>query len=307
MAASGEDLVKSYDVDAVWQILKNPENELFRLSSVVESYANDKQISVKERQLFKKELEGQVRVKMQREGDPRGSILDRGLRLFGFYNQEQNRPQAGLIEIRSTERDLGTIRVSLLGWRGIGKSKLLYRYIHGSYFDGFMSQPVPFIVGPQQCFKDNGVSITSSLCIYDVFDSLDQYTKLETYNANTHYIIVVDITDQSSVDNMKELFQHICQYYGNAVITIAATKCEPDNLKKYQSVKMQLEEYAKQNNIHVSYSSAKDGTGVKEVFADLMVEVIKKRYPGEFKKLTSANIKEKEVESPALKVILKSN
>lgn len=286
MAASGEYLVNGEDVKVVWERLKKPENKLTRLSVIIEDYASSKSMLEPERKKFARELEKQVLAKIKQKGDPRENILEGGLSLFGFHKQPKDSQGDVISPNKDLNRDLDTIYVSLFGNRGIGKTSLLRCYKEGTFTDKYTSEIDYYYLGPEQRFEENDVSITSRLMVYDAYDAPREKIRETFYHSESHYIMVVDITDPESFENMKKLFEEFKKTLdgksGKKVVMIAVTKCEKSNLDNDKGLLEEIKEYAAQNGLHVSTSSAKENTGVQEVFEEFMHEVIKNHYPSEF-------------------------
>lgn len=165
-------------------------------------------------------------------------------------------------------------KLLLIGDSGVGKSCLLLRFADNSYTDSYIST-----IGVD--FKIRTVDIDGKTIKLQIWDTAGQErfrTITSSYYRGSHGIIVVyDVTDMDSFNNVKQWFQEIDRYATEGVTKLLVGNKSDLTAKKvveYNTAK----EFADSMGIQFIEASAKDSTNVEQAFV-AMARQIKERMP----------------------------
>ena len=163
-----------------------------------------------------------------------------------------------------------SIKISLLGNSGVGKSSIILRY-NNDRFD-------------PNCNSTIGASYAQKvICINDVLYQLDIWDtagqeKYRSIGQNFYreayiVILVYDITRQESLEGLKEMWYPDLLKFGEKykIVAVVGNKCdrfEEENIVNEDEAR----EFAKEINAHFFITSAKTGTNVKHLF-DKLIEL----------------------------------
>ncbi|CAO2813182.1 unnamed protein product [Amaranthus hypochondriacus] len=160
-------------------------------------------------------------------------------------------------------------KLLLIGDSGVGKSCLLLRFADDSYVDSYISTiGVDFKI---RTVEQDGKTI--KLQIWDTAGQERFRTITSSYYRGAHGIIVVyDITDQESFNNVKQWLSEIDRYASNNVnkllvgnkSDLTATRAVP-----YETAKA----YADEIGIPFLETSAKDATNVEQAFLTMTTDI----------------------------------
>merc|ERR1719397_1187443 len=145
-------------------------------------------------------------------------------------------------------------KLLLIGDSGVGKSCLLLRFADDTYTESYIST-----IGVD--FKFRTIELDGKTIKLQIWDTAGQErfrTITSSYYRGAHGIIVVyDVTDQESFNNVKQL--------------LVGNKCDLTNKKvvDYTSAK----EYADQLGIPFLETSAKNATNVEQAFMTMAAEI----------------------------------
>merc|ERR1719361_1199851 len=163
----------------------------------------------------------------------------------------------------------------LIGDSGVGKSCLLLRFADDTYTESYIST-----IGVD--FKIRTIELDGKTIKLQIWDTAGQErfrTITSSYYRGAHGIIVVyDVTDQESFNNVKQWLQEIDRYAcENVNKLLVGNKCDLTNKKvvDYTSAK----EYADQLGIPFLETSAKDATNVEQAFMTMAAEIKKRVGP----------------------------
>merc|ERR1711934_862907 len=168
----------------------------------------------------------------------------------------------------STEYDY-LLKLLLIGNSGVGKSCLLMRYADNAFTENFFNT---IGVG----FKIRTIELDGKILKLQVWDTAGQErfrTITSSYYRGAHGIIIVyDVTDQDSFDNVKQWLQEIERYASeNVKKLLVGNKCDLHQKKvvDYTNAK----EYADQLGIPSLETSAKANTNVEQAFITMASEI----------------------------------
>lgn len=160
-------------------------------------------------------------------------------------------------------------KLLLIGDSGVGKSCLLLRFADDTYTESYIST-----IGVD--FKIRTIELDGKTIKLQIWDTAGQErfrTITSSYYRGAHGIIVVyDVTDQESFNNVKQWLQEIDRYASEHVNKLlVGNKCDLTGKKivDYTTAK----EYADQLGIPFLETSAKNATNVEQAFMTMAAEI----------------------------------
>ncbi|VDK67210.1 unnamed protein product [Onchocerca ochengi] len=160
-------------------------------------------------------------------------------------------------------------KLLLIGDSGVGKSCLLLRFADDTYTESYIST-----IGVD--FKIRTIDLDGKTIKLQIWDTAGQErfrTITSSYYRGAHGIIVVyDITDQESFNNVKQWLQEIDRYAcENVNKLLVGNKCD---LTTRRAVEQNAaKEYADQLGIPFLETSAKSSTNVEQAFITMASEI----------------------------------
>lgn len=163
-------------------------------------------------------------------------------------------------------------KLLLIGDSGVGKSCMLLRFADDTYTESYIST-----IGVD--FKIRTIEMDGKTIKLQIWDTAGQErfrTITSSYYRGAHGIIVVfDVTDQESFDNVKEWLKEIDRYACEKVNTLLVGNKSDLTTKRvvtYEAAK----EFADEQKMEFLETSAKNSTNVEKAFM-VMAAQIKKR------------------------------
>eukprot|EP00271_Cylindrocystis_brebissonii_P013515 TRINITY_DN33381_c0_g1_i1.p1 TRINITY_DN33381_c0_g1~~TRINITY_DN33381_c0_g1_i1.p1 ORF type:complete len:203 (+),score=35.17 TRINITY_DN33381_c0_g1_i1:195-803(+) len=160
-------------------------------------------------------------------------------------------------------------KLLLIGDSGVGKSCLLLRFADDSYLESYIST-----IGVD--FKIRTVDLDGKTIKLQIWDTAGQErfrTITSSYYRGAHGIIVVyDVTDQESFNNVKQWLNEIDRYASESVNKLlVGNKCDLTAKKvvDYQTAKA----FADEIGIPFLETSAKNATNVEQAFMTMAAEI----------------------------------
>uniref|UniRef100_A0AAZ3NZ15 Ras-related protein Rab-1A n=1 Tax=Oncorhynchus tshawytscha TaxID=74940 RepID=A0AAZ3NZ15_ONCTS len=167
-------------------------------------------------------------------------------------------------------------KLLLIGDSGVGKSCLLLRFADDTYTESYIST-----IGVD--FKIRTIELDGKTIKLQIWDTAGQErfrTITSSYYRGAHGIIVVyDVTDQESFNNVKQWLQEIDRYASeNVNKLLVGNKCDLTTKKvvDYTTAK----EFADSLGIPFLETSAKSATNVEQAFMTMAAEIKKRMGPG---------------------------
>ena len=160
-------------------------------------------------------------------------------------------------------------KLLLIGDSGVGKSCLLLRFADDTYTESYIST-----IGVD--FKIRTIELEGKTIKLQIWDTAGQErfrTITSSYYRGAHGIIVVyDITDQETFNNVKQWLQEIDRYAcENVNKLLVGNKCD---LTAKRAVETQAaKDYADQLGIPFLETSAKSSTNVEQAFLTMAAEI----------------------------------
>ena len=182
----------------------------------------------------------------------------------------------------SSEYDL-LFKLLLIGDSGVGKSCLLLRFADDTYTDSYIST-----IGVD--FKIRTISLEGKTIKLQIWDTAGQErfrTITSSYYRGAHGIMIVyDVTDMDSFNNIKVWLQEIDKYANEQVIKVLiGNKSDMPNKVVTSDMAQQL---AKDYNMEWMETSAKDSNNVEDSFL-LMAKQIKDKMANQQQKVFLIN------------------
>mmetsp|Transcript_27242 Transcript_27242/g.76093 ORF Transcript_27242/g.76093 Transcript_27242/m.76093 type:complete len:207 (+) Transcript_27242:217-837(+) len=164
-------------------------------------------------------------------------------------------------------------KLLLIGDSGVGKSCLLLRFADDTYTEHYISTiGVDFKI---RTIKDNGKTI--KLQIWDTAGQERFRTITSSYYRGAHGIIVVyDISDSVSFNNVKQWLQEIDRYACESVTKLlVGNKCDLDAEGKRAVPFETAKEFADNLGLSFIETSAKDATNVEKSYMMMAAQIQK--------------------------------
>uniref|UniRef100_A0A914CS56 Uncharacterized protein n=1 Tax=Acrobeloides nanus TaxID=290746 RepID=A0A914CS56_9BILA len=160
-------------------------------------------------------------------------------------------------------------KLLIIGDSGVGKSCLLLRFADDTFMESYIST-----IGVD--FKIRTVEIQGKVVKLQIWDTAGQErfrTITSSYYRGAHGIVVVyDITDRESFNNVRQWLQEVDRYASeNVSKLLVGNKSDMDNKREvpYNSAK----EYADQLGMTFIEASAKSAKNVEQVFITMATEI----------------------------------
>jgi len=162
-------------------------------------------------------------------------------------------------------------KLLLIGDSGVGKSCLLLRFADDTYTESYIST-----IGVD--FKIRTIQLEGKVIKLQIWDTAGQErfrTITSSYYRGAHGIIVVyDVTDQVSFNNVKQWMQEIQRYACDSVCRLlVGNKC--DLVEKKMVDTNTAKEYAESMGVPFLETSAKNATNVEQAFMTMASEIKK--------------------------------
>ena len=174
-------------------------------------------------------------------------------------------------------RNKSGCKVVLLGDSGVGKTCIISRYVSGNY--------------DQNVASTNGASYASKIITFenlnktislDIWDTAGQ----EKYKSLTKFfykdaaaaILVYDITQKDSFENMKNYWYEQLQEFGskNIILGVAGNKC--DMYDKEEVNENEAKQFAEKIGAFFGITSAKNNTGINDLFMNAANKFVDPNY-----------------------------
>jgi len=156
-------------------------------------------------------------------------------------------------------------KIVLLGNSGVGKTSLVWRYIHGCY-----STDQPSTIGAS--FMTKRIYVDDWKVKFQIWDTAGQerFRSMTPmyYRAAAAAILVYDITSHESFDAVKQWVEELkSNVEGNIVIAIAGHKLD---LEEYRQVRYaRAKEYADSIGAALFETSAMNNSGIEDLFNEV--------------------------------------
>lgn len=167
-------------------------------------------------------------------------------------------------------------KLLLIGDSGVGKSCLLLRFADDTYTESYIST-----IGVD--FKIRTIQMDGKVIKLQIWDTAGQErfrTITSSYYRGAHGIIVVyDVTDQVSFNNVKQWMQEIQRYACDSVCRLLVGN-KSDLVEKKMVDTNTAKEYSESMGVPFLETSAKNSVNVEQAFMTMAGEIKKHQGPG---------------------------
>ena len=183
-----------------------------------------------------------------------------------------------------TDNEPKSIKITLLGDPGVGKTCIISRYIDDTFNENSGST-----IGAN--YSEKIIEKFNKKYELDIWDTAGQekFHSLGKHFYKDSYIVcfVYDITNQQSLNNIKARWYPDLQKYGEkyAVLAIVGNKSdlyENDNLADESMAK----DYAKEIGASFMLTSAKTGDGIEKLFDILTTKFLSPEFNSKYEEMT---------------------
>ncbi len=194
------------------------------------------------------------------------------------------------------EQTSKSIKISLLGNDGVGKTSIINRYIKSDFNEN------TFITQGGDCFSKilnrNGKSL--ELEIWDTAGQEKFNSLVRNFYKDSFIIILVyDVGDRESFEDLKIRWYTDLQMYGKKYAILGVVGNKTDLYEKEEIPKEEAEKFAKEINAIFMLVSAKTGNDINQLFNKLIDKYLEKDFQVHVKEsleISKRNIKiEKEI------------
>mmetsp|Transcript_20126 Transcript_20126/g.29936 ORF Transcript_20126/g.29936 Transcript_20126/m.29936 type:complete len:208 (-) Transcript_20126:96-719(-) len=156
-------------------------------------------------------------------------------------------------------------KILLIGDSGVGKSSLLLRFCDGSFPECYISS-----IGVD--FKEKTLTVKGEEVPLQVWDTAGQErfrTITSSYYRGSHGVLIVfDISDKGSFENIKDWLQEVNQYGEKDVVKVLVGNKTDLNSKRVVETEL-AQQLAKDLQLTYLETSAKNDEGVDQLFNHL--------------------------------------
>ena len=167
-------------------------------------------------------------------------------------------------------------KVVLLGESGVGKTCIIAQFTNGTFDANTVTSLTAQFIRKTMEFADN------KRIIFDIWDTAGQekYRSLAKifYKDAKAIVLVYDITSKDSFVQMKEYWYEQIKQQGNKDVIIAVAANKGDLYEKRVISNEEGEEFAKQIGAIFATTSAKDDSGILELFQNLGRKIMDPTY-----------------------------
>lgn len=164
-------------------------------------------------------------------------------------------------------------KILLIGDSGVGKSCMLLRFADDTFTESFIST-----IGVD--FKIRTIELNKNIVKLQIWDTAGQErfrTITSSYYRGAHAILIVyDITDSESFENVKNWIYECDKYAPNSVLKLlVGNKCDLENKRQVTFIKGK--ELAEEYNLNFLETSAKTSVKIEDAFKLIAEELVKNR------------------------------
>ncbi|WP_287586719.1 Rab family GTPase [Candidatus Borrarchaeum sp.] len=156
-------------------------------------------------------------------------------------------------------------KVIVVGDAAVGKTSLMFRFVHGSFQRDYkMTIGVNFAT--KMVTLDGGTKV--KLSIWDTAGQERFHFLLPSYyDGSSGGLVVFDVTRRESFTNLAKWVEQVRGKTGNIPLLIIGNKADLEDLRAV--TQEEAKQFAQQNGVVYTETSAKTGENVNDVFAAL--------------------------------------
>ena len=175
-----------------------------------------------------------------------------------------------------------SIKVTLLGNSGVGKTCIIKRYLDDEFS---LEEQVTFSAN----FSQKEVTIGDKTVILDIWDTAgqEQYRSMSRNFYKDSYIVclVYDITNKDSFEDLKNIWYNELITYGEKYTVTAVVGNKSDCFEKEEVKEEEASNYAKSIKANYFMVSAKEGINIDSMFKTLAASYLGPEFSAKIKEI----------------------
>ena len=175
-----------------------------------------------------------------------------------------------------------SIKVTLLGNSGVGKTCIIKRYLDDEFS---LEEQVTFSAN----FSQKEVTIADKTVILDIWDTAgqEQYRSMGRNFYKDSYIVclVYDITNKDSFEDLKNIWYNELITYGEKYTVTAVVGNKSDCFEKEEVKEEEASNYAKSIKANYFMVSAKEGINIDSMFKTLAASYLGPEFSAKIKEI----------------------
>ena len=156
-----------------------------------------------------------------------------------------------------------SVKITLLGNSGVGKTSIILRYINNDYKDNPISTK-----GAN--YMPKNIKIKDKVIRLDIWDTAgqEQYRSLGKHFYKDSYIVILvyDITNKQSFEDLKNCWYNDLKIYGEKYSILGIVGNKFDMFDKEEIPEDEARKFAEEKNATFMLVSAKNGSNINNLF-----------------------------------------
>ncbi len=181
-----------------------------------------------------------------------------------------------------SQEEIESIKVTLLGNSGVGKTCIIKRYLDDEFS---LEEQVTFSAN----FSQKEVTIGDKTVILDIWDTAgqEQYRSMGRNFYKDSYIVclVYDITNKDSFEDLKNIWYNELITYGEKYTVTAVVGNKSDCFEKEEVKEEEASNYAKSIKANYFMVSAKEGINIDSMFKTLAASYLGPEFSEKIKEI----------------------
>ena len=174
----------------------------------------------------------------------------------------------------SQNDDIMEFKIVLIGSASVGKTSIFNKFINGYFSQNYKSTiTVEFKIKYMKL--DNNLFV--KLILWDTCGAEIFRAVTKQYYKNAHAIILVfDLTDQNSFNDLKNIWLNDVKNYGDINTQILSVGNKLDLIEERKVSESQVINFCRENGYKYIEASAKEGTNILKIFEELSIDLATK-------------------------------
>ena len=174
----------------------------------------------------------------------------------------------------SQNDDIMEFKIVLIGSASVGKTSIFNKFINGYFSQNYKSTiTVEFKIKYMKL--DNNLFV--KLILWDTCGAEIFRAVTKQYYKNAHAIILVfDLTDQNSFNDLKNIWLNDVKNYGDINTQILSVGNKLDLIEERKVSESQVINFCRENGYKYIEASAKEGTNILKIFEELSIDLVTK-------------------------------
>ena len=161
-----------------------------------------------------------------------------------------------------------SIKVVLIGESGVGKTSIISQFTKGVFNQDIMSTNGATFSTKKKEFKDLGKTLS-----FEIWDTAGQekYRSLAKmfFKDAAVALLVYDVTSKKSFDELENYWMNLVKENGPKQVIMYIVGNKYDMSEKEAVNEGEARKYAESQNVSLWFTSAKDSTGIDELFGEI--------------------------------------